>query len=454
MVVSTGEQHSFTHVGPGTPTTAWRRHAEWGTGETVSLDGVDHVVVVAAHPDDESLGAGGLIACARRLGIPVDIVCATDGEGSHPDSPTCPPEQLAVVRAAEGRQAAAVLGVGEDRLRRLALPDGAVTGSEDAVTTAVVEIVGDGRRSVIVAPWRRDGHPDHEAAGRAAATAARRTGADLWEFPIWFWHWGHPEDAPWVLLRRFDLDAEAVATKGRAIGAHASQVTPLSQLPGDETLLAPELLAHFTQGPETYLRTASADCPDDSLDQLHQTDGDPWGVESRWYEQRKRDLVLAMLPRPRFERAIEVGCSTGALAAALADRCGQVLAVDRSSAALAAARRRFEADERVTVAGLDVGREWPQDATFDLVVVSEVGYFLSPVELEALVGRIAGSLTPDGVVVLCHWRHRVEGWVLDADAVHGSFRDPRLPEVNATYVDRDVEIRIHAREHGWPSPLG
>ena len=193
--------------------------------------------------------------------------------------------------------------------------------------------------------------------------------------------------------------------------------------------------------------------PDDSLDRLHQENSDPWGVESRWYERRKRDLVLAMLPRPRFERAIELGCSTGALTAALADRCGHVLAVDRSSAALAAARRRFEGEERVTVADLDVGRDWPRDAIFDLVVVSEVGYFLSPVELESLVGRVVGSLAPDGVVMLCHWRHRVEGWVLDADAVHAAFRDSRLPQVNASYVDRDVEIRIHAREHGWPSPL-
>jgi len=111
---------------------------------------------------------------------------------------------------------------------------------------------------VIVAPWRGDGHPDHEAAGRAAAAAAGRTGAALWEFPVWFWHWGDPGDAPWRLLRPFHLDDHATRAKNDAIRAHASQTAPLSDLEGDQTLLPAEFLAHFETGPEHYLRTASA----------------------------------------------------------------------------------------------------------------------------------------------------------------------------------------------------
>ena len=101
-------------------------------------------------------------------------------------------------------------------------------------------------------------------------------------------------------------------------------------------------------------------------------------------------------------------------------------------------------------AGFDVPHDWPADATFDLVVVSEVGYFLSPAELETLISRIARLPGPAGVVVLCHWRHRVEGWLLDADEVHTSFEDSRLPGLSATYRDRDVEIRVHAYDDGWP----
>jgi LmbE family N-acetylglucosaminyl deacetylase len=167
-----------------------------------------------------------------------------------------------VIRAEEARQAAQALGVAVELVHRLGLPDGGVAEQEDGLTSRLVEVVGDGRGTVILAPWRRDGHPDHEAAGRAAAAAARRTGADLWEYPVWFWHWGSPEDAPWTTLSPFELDAQARTAKRAAIRAHASQVAPLSSLQGDETLLPPEFLAHFEDGPEHYLRTASVDCPD------------------------------------------------------------------------------------------------------------------------------------------------------------------------------------------------
>jgi hypothetical protein len=66
------------------------------------------------------------------------------------------------------------------------------------------------------------------------------------------------------------------------------------------------------------------------------------------------------------------------------------------------------------------------------------------------VERIASTLGPAGVVVLCHWRHPMEGWVLDAEAVHAGFEDARLPPLRATYGDDDVEIRVQARE--WPEP--
>lgn len=260
-MVSAGERSSFTEVGPGTPASEWRRCPEWGTGSPARLDRVRRLVVVAAHPDDETLGAGGLVATATRLGIPVEIVCATDGEGSHPRSPTRTPKELAVIRAEEGRRAAQALGVSTERVHRLALPDGGVDAHQDRLSARIEEIVGAGSGVRIVAPWRRDGHPDHEAAGRASAEVARRTGADLWEYPVWFWHWGTPDEAPWSLLRPFVLDADALQAKRHAIRAHLSQVAPLSDQDGDETLLPPELLAHFEEGPEHYLMTPGPELP-------------------------------------------------------------------------------------------------------------------------------------------------------------------------------------------------
>ncbi len=324
---------------------------------------------------------------------------------------------------------------------------------EDLVR-AVVAATGDGRDAVVVAPWRHDGHPDHEAAGVAAAAAARRTGADLWEYPVWFWHWATPEQAPWPDLRRFLLTGSVVEAKARAVAAHASQVRPLSGADGDQEVLPAGLLEHFAGHQETFLRTPSRECPDDALDLLHREDADPWGTETRWYERRKRDLVLSLLPRQRFDRALELGCSTGALAEALARRCGHVVAVDRSEAALELARARFADVPHVAVRDHDVPWQWPEPGDFDLVVVSEMGYFLSPVALDGLVERVRTSVDDDGVVVLCHWRHPVHGWVLDADAVHARFVSEGGLPVAATYADRDVEVLVLCRPDVWPDPVG
>jgi LmbE family N-acetylglucosaminyl deacetylase/protein-L-isoaspartate O-methyltransferase len=406
--------------------------------------------VVAAHPDDESLGAGGLVARAVALGIPVTLVCATDGEGSHPDSPSHTPADLAQRRSEEGDRAAHELGVA-DPVVRLALPDGGVAAHTEALTTTLVDLVGDGRSTVLAATWSEDGHPDHDAVGRAAATAARRTEATLWEYAVWFWHWGGPHDPRADRFRALPLEEHDHAAKQRAIAAHASQVAPLSTLSGDETLLPPEFLAHFEGAQEWFLVTPGRECPDHELDRLHQRSTDPWGVDSRWYEERKRALLLAMLPRPGFGRVLEIGCSTGALTEALAGRADHVLGVDRSPAALAAARRRLAdrlSDGRgVDLADMDIPTAWPE-GRFELVVVSEVGYFLSPAAADELAARIAASLTPDGVFVLCHWRHPVEGWVMDAAEVHRRFERDDLPPVQARYVDRDVELVVHAAT--WP----
>ncbi len=456
MVSQVPVGRSFTHTGQGTPASVWRRDERWGSAESLTLDGVRRLVVVVAHPDDESLGAGALVSTAVRAGLDVDLVVATAGEGSHPDSPTHTPRELEVLRSQEAVAAAAALGVHDDaRLHLLRLPDGGVADHQSGLTTTLVDLVGDGRGTLLVAPWRHDGHPDHEAVGRAAAAAARRTGADLWEFPVWFWHWARPDEAPWDLLRPYAVDVAGERAKAAAISAHASQVGPLSGSAGDEPVLSAELLAHFEGGHETFVATPSQDCTDDALDELHQDSADPWGTETRWYERRKRELVLAMLPRHRFERALEVGCSAGALAEALARRCGEVVAVDRAPAALELARQRFTDVPHVRVRDRDIPHEWPdpdKDGTFDLVVVSEVGYFLSPGALERLVERVAGSLREDGVLVLCHWRHPVEGWVLDARSVHEHFAAVGPVPVAATYRDRDVEIQVLCAESAWLDP--
>lgn len=443
---------TWTHDGAGTPAATWRADPRRARAPRLDLRalGVDRVVVVAAHPDDESLGAGGLLAEADRPGLVVDLVAATDGEASHPGSPTHTPQQLAERRRREVAAALAVLAP-RARLHPLGHPDGALARHEGDLVRVLVDLVGDGRRTLLVAPWRADGHPDHDAAGRAAAVAADRTGAELLEYPVWFWHHGAPDDAPWERIVRHVLDDDLRRRRGRAQAAHASQVAALSDRPGDEVLLGPAVRAHFDGDDELFVRGS----PDDrALDDLHAGSADPWATGTRWYETRKRDLLLALLPRRRFRHGLEVGSSTGALAADLAGRCARLDVLDASEHAVASASERFADRPEVRVRRATVPDDWPPvpEGGFDLVVLSEVGYFLSPRRLDELVERLRTDLADDGVLVLAHWRHPVDGWPLDGVGVHEVVERAGLRPVAATYRDRDVEMLLLADPALLPDP--
>lgn len=450
---------TFRHDSSGTQATTWHDDRRWAALPMLELSARDgrtltRVVVVAAHPDDESLGAAGLMS--RLLALPADerpvveVVLLTSGERSHPTSPTHSSQVLAARRLEESRAAVLALGGGAEEvgIECWDVGDGQVAGDEARGADRLSTLVGDGSRTLLVGPWRHDGHPDHDAAGRICAAVARRTGARLLEYPIWFWHRAEPQDAPWVDLRRLPMDPATCAAKRRAVDCHTSQVRPLSDAPGDETLLLPGMLAHFLGEQEVFVEGPAHD---DTLDALHRDVAEPWGADTRWYEERKRALALAMLPDRRHGRALEVGCSTGVLTRELAGRCDEVLAVDASAAAVTAARQRTEDLDHVEVQHRLLPEDWP-DGRYDLVVVSEVGYFLSPVDLEELVRQVANGLTPDGVVLLAHWRHPVQGWPLDCAAVHRVFESLSHWSRLAEYRDRDVELLLLGPQSRMPEP--
>lgn len=143
---------------------------------------------------------------------------------------------------------------------------------------------------------------------------------------------------------------------------------------------------------------------------------DPWSFRTRWYEVRKRAMTLASLPRARYGNAFEPGCANGELSAALAARCDRLLISDGTQRAVDIARRRVSSLSQVEVMQAWVPDEWPQQA-FDLVVISELGYFLSPDALEELIRKVRGSLQPGATVLACHWRQQIEGCALDGDEV-------------------------------------
>jgi SAM-dependent methyltransferase len=157
--------------------------------------------------------------------------------------------------------------------------------------------------------------------------------------------------------------------------------------------------------------------PEGYFDAMYRADPDPWGFTSRWYEQRKYALTLAALPRPRYARAFEPGCSIGVLSALLAERCDALLSADISAGAVAAARERLRDRPQVSVERRRLPHEWPT-GRFDLVVLSEVGYYLGDDDLDLLLGNAVGSLAPGGDLVAVHWRHRVDDYPQLGDEVH------------------------------------
>ncbi len=211
------------------------------------------ILVVSAHPDDEVLGAGGFIADAVAHGMHVTVLCLSDGGASHPGSPTVTPDALAGIRRAELSTALAELGVHCTTHRDH--PDGGLDRHSDQIVEAIGSALREcGRHDLIVSVWRGDGHPDHEAVGRAAAAVAEQAGVQLLEYPIWMWHWAAPggPGVPWDRARRHRLSSAAVTAKNRAVAAFVSQITALSGDPADRAVLEPHVLDRLTGPTETF----------------------------------------------------------------------------------------------------------------------------------------------------------------------------------------------------------
>ena len=459
---------TFSHTDQGTDEARW---AASGLGAMAELPldqqelAAMRFVVLAAHPDDETLGAGGLLALLHSLGADVVVLLCTAGEGSHPDSVTTTPEQLAAVRLEEFAAAMGVLGLA-GRWRFLGLPDRGLQELTpeiaDRLREAIGRLPGPPEQLAIVAPYRDDGHADHNALGAVAADVAGKGGHALLEYPIWYWLWASPEDTPWRSWARVPLSADQQAAKTSAMDSHTSQIRPLSGAAGDQVLLSEGLLQHFRRAYETFAWTPPGAHPVQSsphtsadaqriFDAVHSKSEDPWGYTTSWYERRKRALTLAALPRENYLLGMEIGCSIGTLTAELATRCTSLLAVDASSTALELAARRLAPFPGVSTRQLTLPADWP-GGSFDLVVVSEVGYYLSAAEFEELLQRIQESMAPGGTLLLCHWRHPVSGWELGGDSVHAMARNRLRWPTAGLYQERDfvLETLVAPGDAGSP----
>jgi SAM-dependent methyltransferase len=168
---------------------------------------------------------------------------------------------------------------------------------------------------------------------------------------------------------------------------------------------------------------------------------DPWSFKSRWYEERKRALTLAALPQRRYARAYEPGCANGELSAGLAERCDRLFCSDGTPRAVDLARQRLAGHAQVSVSEGWVPQDWP-DGQFDLIVLSEIGYFLSAEALDQVAARTRASLAPGGTVLACHWRWPIEGCELSGDMVSARLAAGLQLPLITCIEDRDFKLDL------------
>jgi LmbE family N-acetylglucosaminyl deacetylase len=218
----------------------------------VDLEDCSGLVVVAPHPDDETLGLGATIAQLSASGVDVTVVSVTDGGSAYPGLSAPDRSRLERTRRSELHRAADHLGVSAPI--SLGLPDGQLSAIEDELAATLTDILRSRPSGTwCAATWRGDGHPDHEAVGRAAGRAADAAAAVFVEYPVWMWHWAGPADpaVPWERAAKVPLTPSSVERKHQAALCFQSQ---LSQWDDHEPLLPPFVLPRLLAVGEVLFR--------------------------------------------------------------------------------------------------------------------------------------------------------------------------------------------------------
>lgn len=230
----------FSHRDPGPGEAAWLAVIEAARLPALVPD-ASPTLVVAPHPDDETLGAGGLIATLLAAGARVEVLCLTDGE-----APSGVPD-LALARRRRGERGGAMAHLGVEGVTSLGLPDGELSNlGEGTLVGAIGDALGGSRRCV--GPFAGDGHPDHAATGEACRRVCASREVELLSYPIWAWHWSEARADGFLRGGRIlPLGPDEALRKRRAIGAYASQTS------GDDPIIGSRVLAHFTRSFEVFL---------------------------------------------------------------------------------------------------------------------------------------------------------------------------------------------------------
>jgi predicted TPR repeat methyltransferase len=174
---------------------------------------------------------------------------------------------------------------------------------------------------------------------------------------------------------------------------------------------------------------------------LYAESDDPWNFEASEYEQDKYARTLAVLGERTFRRALEAGASIGVFTEMLSDRCDELLAVDVSERAVAAARRRLSGRKHVKVERRTLPEEMP-DGPFDLIVASEVLYYFPREEMLSVLRGFERELARGGVLLAVHWRRKTETYPLQGDEVHDLLVEHTQLVNRGTIIEPDYRLDL------------
>lgn len=448
---------TFHHSDDGTAESVWTESIRGArTVHFVDLPVRERVVVVAPHPDDESLGAGGLVAGLSSAGIAVRVVICSDGGAAF--GQTAPANaDLVTLRSAEVRAAVERLsGRAPIELHELGLPDGELAANAGRLAEYFESLFVDA--DLLVSPWPGDGHPDHEAVG--LAVRASSGGRPVLEYPIWAWHWATPDvlEAAGSLVK-VPLSAAAQRAKQSAIDEHRSQLD--AQADGGEAVVSAEFRTHFERSAEVFVvdpgtllqlgRVGRSTAT--FFDSMYRSapSGDPWDLLDDVNGERY-DRLIGLLgtigsgatgDRPLFARTLELGCGTGQLTTRLAAISREVVAIDGAETATEAARGRCAG-----IAGVEIRAAMvpdglrPSDRDVDLIVISDMAYYFDETALRNLIVDLDLRCSDAAVLLASHWRGESEDHELDASSVHSVLRSVLGDVLGWTH-----ELAAHEESH-------
>ena len=345
---------------------------------------------------------------------------ATAGEGSHPASPTHDPERAGDPAPRPSSSVPRRCSPAAPRWSASGTPTAALADLEEELVAAIVAAVGHaGERTLLAAPWRHDGHPDHEAVGRAAAVAARRTDARLVEYPVWMWHWGTEQDLPWPDARVVRLDD--TGPRGQAGGRRRARQPGRTRSPaGPATRCCSDRRCSSTSTATSRSSSRRAGPPATT-----RWNGCTATATTRGTSTAGTSGASAPSPWPACRASTTGGCSRSAA------RWGRWPSTSPGAATpwspSTPARRRSRPPEAgspgSTTSTYAVPRSRPSGPTAASTWCRcrRSATSSAPRALAELVSRALGALAPDGHLLLCHWRHDLVGWPLTGPLVHDAF---------------------------------